>query len=107
LAKLAFANMQDFTIVDKNGQPILDLSSITRDQFAAIQEIREDATGGAGDGERRKVLRTTVKLANKTQNLELLGKHLGLFPTKVDLGAVDPDGKPMAIRIEMVSASRG
>lgn len=85
IAKLAFSNIQDFTKVDDNGKPVLDFSNVTRDQYAAVQEIREDATGGAGDGERKVVLRTTVKLSDKTKNLELLGRHLKLFTDKVEV----------------------
>lgn len=84
LHRLAFANMQDYTRVD-DGKPVLDLSNISRDQFAAIQEIREDTTGGSGDGERKQVVRTTLKLVNKTQNLELLMKHLGMLQEKIEI----------------------
>jgi phage terminase small subunit len=79
IARLAFSNMQDYTRVDADGKAVLDLSVITRDQFAAVQEIREDTTGGTGDGERKVVLRTTLKLSDKTKNLELLCRHLGLL----------------------------
>lgn len=79
LARLAFSNMQDYTRTDEYGKPVLDLSNLTRDQFAAVQEIREDTTGGSGDGERKVVIRTTLKLSDKTKNLELLGRHLGMF----------------------------
>lgn len=85
LARLAFSNMQDYTRIDADGKPVLDLSAIDRDKFAAIQEIREDTTGGSGDGERKQVVRTTVKLVNKTQNLELLMKHLGMLTEKVEI----------------------
>ncbi len=85
IRRLAFANMQDFTRIDEMGKPVLDLANITRDQFAAVQEIREDTTGGAGDGERKQVIRTTLKLVNKTQNLELLMRHLGLLQDKIEI----------------------
>jgi phage terminase small subunit len=83
IQRLAFSNMQDYTRVDSDGKAVLDMSTITRDQFAAVQEIREDATGGTGDGERKVVLRTTLKLSDKTKNLELLGRHLGMFNDKL------------------------
>ena len=88
LARLAFSNMQDFVSVDEDGKPQgIDMSKLSRDQFAAVQEIREDTTGGAGDGERRLILRTTLKLADKTKNLELLGRHLKMFTDKVEHSA--------------------
>jgi phage terminase small subunit len=79
LHRLAFANMQDYMRVNAEGWPELDLSTLTRDQAAAIQEFSEDATGGTGDGERRQVLRRRFKLADKRGSLELLGRHLGMF----------------------------
>lgn len=79
LQRLAFANMQDYMRVNADGWPELDLSALTRDQAAAIQEFSEDATGGTGDGERRQVLRRRFKLADKRGSLELLGRHLGMF----------------------------
>lgn len=85
LSRMAFSNMADYMEIDEEGKPRgLDLSRLTRDQAAAIQEITEDATGGSGDGERRLVLRTKFKLADKTKSLELLGRHLGMFIDKVE-----------------------
>lgn len=80
IRRLAFSNMADFVSVGKDGKPGgIDLSQLSRDQMAAIQEIREDTTGGSGDGERKAILRTTLKLSDKCRNLELLGRHLGMF----------------------------
>lgn len=79
LQRLAFSNMEDYLMVLPNGMADIDLSKLTRDQAASIQEIKVDTTGGTGDGERRQVLRTTFKLADKGQNLERLGRHLKLF----------------------------
>jgi phage terminase small subunit len=79
LQRLAFSNMKDYIVVKPDGQADIDFSMLTRDQAASIQEIKVDTTGGTGDGERRQVLRTTFKLADKGQNLERLGRHLKLF----------------------------
>ncbi len=79
LRKLAFANMQDYMRVNEDGWPELDLSTLSRDQAAAIQEFSEDATGGTGDGERRQIIRRRFKLGDKRGSLELLGRHLGMF----------------------------
>lgn len=89
-AKLAFSNMGDYAGVDEDGQPTgIDLSKLTRDQWAAVQEIREDTTGGAGDGERKAILRTTLKLADKSKNLELLYRRLGLLNDKVAVSGLE------------------
>src|SRR6185437_12987689 len=90
ISRLAFSNMADYMEIGEDGKPIgLDLSKITRDQAAAIQEISEDTTGGSGDGERRLILRTKFKLTDKTKNLELLGRHLGMLNDKIQHGADD------------------
>lgn len=85
IRRLAFSNMLDY--VDASGH--LDLSTLSRDQAAAIQEIREDTTGGSGDGERRLVLRTTFKLSDKTKNLELLCRHLGMLQDKLQVTGLE------------------
>lgn len=79
LSRLASSNILDYVTIDANGQPNTDFSKLTRDQAAAVQEIRVDTTGGSGDGERRQVLRTTFKLADKGLALERIGRHLKLF----------------------------
>jgi len=85
IQRLAFSNMQDYTRVDGDGRALLDLTAITRDQFAAVQEIREDTTGGSGDGERKVVVRTTLKLADKVKALDQLMRHLGQYNDKLDV----------------------
>lgn len=80
LARLAFSNMEDF-IDPETGSP--KFKDLTRDQWASVQEITEDATGGSNDGERRLVLRRKFKLADKGQNLERIGRHLQLFTDKL------------------------
>jgi len=45
LRRLAFSNMLDYPHPGQNGDLRLDFSKLTRDQAAAIQEIREDTTG--------------------------------------------------------------
>lgn len=104
LALMAFANMLDYMTVGDNGHADVDLSKLTREQAAAIQEISVDTTGGSGDGERRQVLRTRFKLCDKRGSLELLGKHLKLFTDKVEASGpiqtnitvrfVAPNGRP-------------
>jgi phage terminase small subunit len=89
IRRMAFSNMADYTRVDADGKAILDLSAITRDQFAAVQEIREDTAGGSGDGERKLVVRTTLKLADKTKNLELLARHLGMLQDNVKVTGLE------------------
>ena len=85
LAKMGFSNMLDYMRADEDGEFRLDFSKLTREQAAAIQEYTVDATGGTGDGERKQVMRTRFKLADKARSLELLGKYLKLFVEKVEV----------------------
>ncbi|MEE9382869.1 MAG: terminase small subunit [Nannocystaceae bacterium] len=72
LVKLGFSNMEDFASVNEKGMAALDLSNIDRDQFAAVTELTTDTIGEL-------TTRTKIKLADKRANLELIGKHLGMF----------------------------
>jgi hypothetical protein len=62
---------------------------LTRDQFAAIQEFSVDTTGGIGDGERRRVLRTRIKLSPKVPALQLLASSLKIFADKLEVSLDD------------------
>jgi phage terminase small subunit len=89
IAKLAKANMMDFMVVGKDGQPDTDFSNLTREQAYAIQEICVDTTGGTGDGERRQVLRTRFKLAGKEKPLEMLARYLKLLTDRVEVNGLE------------------
>lgn len=85
LAKIGFANMLDYVIVRKDGMAYVDLSRLTRDQAAAIQEVTVDvlAVEEEPGGDKVPVKRVKFKLSDKTRALELIGKHLGMFPTTI------------------------
>ena len=79
LALLGFANMADYMGADKNGDPYLDFSKLTREQSAALQEVTvEDYTEGRGENA-RDVRRIKFRLYDKRAALVDLAKHLGLF----------------------------
>lgn len=83
LARLAFANMQDYIKI-QDGEFYIDFSALTRDQAAAIQEVTvEEYSEGRGE-EKRDIKRTKFKLNDKKGALELLGKNLKLFTDKVE-----------------------
>ncbi len=79
LSLMAFSNMMDYIKTNAEGDAFIDLSALTRDQTAAIQEITVEETG--------KVTRTKLKLADKREPLELLARHLRLFDQEGHAGA--------------------
>lgn len=82
LKRIGFSNLADYVRIDDEGQADIDLSRCTREQLAAVQEITVDTTGGTGDGERRRVLRTRLKLIPKIPALELLSRRFNEFSQK-------------------------
>lgn len=89
LAKLGFANMHDYMRITPEGEPVADLSQLSRDQAAAITEFTvEDFTDGRGE-DARDVRRVKFKLADKRAALVDIGKHLGMFKDKVELSGAD------------------
>ena len=86
LTHIGRSNMLDYMKIDPTGEPVVDFSKLTREQASAISEITiDDAGGGAGDGERKRVRRVRLKLWDKLKGLELVGKHQKLFTEKVEL----------------------
>ena len=93
LAKMGFANMLDYVVVQADGSAYFDLKKIERDQGAAICElIVDEYTEGRGE-DARQVKRMKLKLADKKGTLELLGKHLKLWTEKHELSG--PGGKAL------------
>ncbi|MGH7745264.1 MAG: terminase small subunit [Candidatus Dormibacteria bacterium] len=85
-ALIAFANIQDYMSITAEGDPYVDLSKLTREQAAALAEFTvDDYTDGRGE-HARNVRKVRIKLADKLAALVALGKHLGGFRTKLDLG---------------------
>lgn len=79
LAKLGFANMQDYIRIQPNGDPSIDLSDLSPEQWAAVSEVvTETYMDGRGD-EAREVKRIKIKLHDKLGALEKIAKHLGIF----------------------------
>ena len=85
IKKLAFSNMLDYTSVQADGLMYVDMTALTREQAAAIQEVNIDEyiEGTGEDG--RPVKKVKVKLYDKRGSLELLGKHLKLFTDRIEV----------------------
>jgi phage terminase small subunit len=85
LAKIGFANMADYMTVGPDGAPTLNFKDLTREQAAALIEITvEEFRDGRTDA--REVRRVKFKLADKKGALVDLGKHLGLFIERHEIG---------------------
>lgn len=96
LAKMAFANMEDYVRIEGDSiRP--DMSRVTRDQMAAVQEFTVDIRRekGSEDSAGDEIEKLRFKLADKKGNLELLGKHLRLFTDRFEHSG--PDGKPLTL----------
>jgi len=92
LALLGFSNMLDYLSIRGDGAVTVDLSGLTREQAAAIQEVTieeyVERTGGANKGsddDFERVKRTKFKLSDKRAALVDLGRHLKLFTDKVEV----------------------
>lgn len=87
--KLALANMLDYIKV-QGGAPVVDMSTMTRDQAAAIGEVTSEIfMDGKGD-DAKPVRRTKFKLADKKGALDSIARHLGMFVDKSEVTLKDP-----------------
>lgn len=86
LAKIGFANMADYMKASSEGDPYLDFRDLTRDQAAALSEVTvEDFTEGRGE-DKRAVRRVKFKLHDKKGALVDIGRELGMFVTRTEVG---------------------
>lgn len=86
IAKLGFSNMLDYVSVQDNGLACVDLSTMDRDQAAAITELTITTRKEYDKETETSDMVETVKfkLADKGVNLERLGKHLKLFTDNIN-----------------------
>lgn len=97
LARIGFSNMMDYVRLTSQGDPLIDLSQLTRDRAAAISKIViEDYVEGRGE-DAREVKRIRFELHDKRAALIDLGKHIGLFresSLEGDLASIIARSKP-------------
>lgn len=75
IAKMAFVNIDD--VIDLDTAKVK--RTATKEDLACIQSVKIKQTEFGTERE--------IKLCDKKSNLELLGKHLGMFKDKVELEA--------------------
>jgi phage terminase small subunit len=80
LAELAFSNMFDFIEVHADGSVQIDLLRATRDRAAAtrVLVVKGCAEGSGNEGGSVKL--TRIQLCDKVKALDMLARHLGLYP---------------------------
>ena len=90
LAAIAFVKATDYAEV-KDGQVIIkDTANLDEQQIRAIAGIKEGRFG------------VEVKLNNKEQALELLGRHLGMFTDKLEVSGLEEEKKKLGDILEQL-----
>lgn len=90
IARLAFANLQDF--YNENGS-LKEIKDLPREVAAALSSTKINLTEACAVQE--------IKLHDKKGSLELLGKHLKLFTDKTEFTGAD--GKPIDLTVNFIT----
>jgi phage terminase small subunit len=108
LARIGFANMQDYVQPTAAGDVVVNVSALSRDQAAAIQEVIVDYRTGGGE-DSKDVKRVRLKLHDKRAALVDLGKHLGLFVERrhVTTEHIDKPTDELTARLGAIVVSLG
>jgi phage terminase small subunit len=80
LAELAFSNILDFIEVHADGSVDIDLLRATRDRAVAIHDVVVRRRPEGSGNELGSVKLTRIKLCDKVKALDMLARHLGMFP---------------------------
>lgn len=91
LAKIAFANMGDYTTWNGDGVNLIDSESLEPEQRAAVAEVKQTRT----ETERSSTVTVNFKLHDKVGALEKLGKVFRMFVDRQEISG--PDGEPVQI----------
>jgi phage terminase small subunit len=94
IARIGFSDLGKLFRADGTMWPVQDMDDDTRAALAAVQTFEE--FDGKGDDRHFIGYTKKIKLFDKVKALELLGRHLKLFPTgdqKVDVGLTVKDSR--------------
>lgn len=116
VAHLAFSNIMDYVTIDDNGQAFIDLSTMTRQQAAALAQIevielppQEGMTvdeKGEPQAYSREVLKVKIKMWDKLNALEKLMKRHGLLKEQIEIsGKVELTSTELARRMAFMLRS--
>lgn len=100
LALLGFANIQDYIVIDKTtGYAYIDLTSMSREEAAAITEFSvDDMSEGRGE-EKRDFKRLKIKLADKRAALVDLAKYVGGYKEASSMELTGANGGPVKTEV--------
>ena len=87
LARIGFSDMLDYASFSKYGVALNDSKTLSEDQARAISEVSQTVTQYGGS--------IKFKLHNKTDALQLLGRHLKLFIDRTEV--TGPGGGPVQV----------
>lgn len=79
MSKIAFSSMGDYSVVQADGTMAIDLTNITADQAAAIQEITVDEYKEGRGEDSREIKRVKLKLHDKQKALIELARMLSTY----------------------------
>jgi phage terminase small subunit len=96
LAKIGFANLDDFVTINEDGIPSFDFSTADRDKMASLSEITHDSIWEGRGRDAQEVKRIKIKFHDKVKSLQLLGNHLGIFRENAS-----GDDAPMPVKVEV------
>ena len=86
---MGFSNFLDYVNITEKRDAFVDLSGLLQKQAAAIQEVTMDEYMEGKGKDARKVKRTRLKLVDKICSLDLRGRHLKLFPEKIEVSGLE------------------
>ncbi len=95
IAKLAFHDPRKFFDEDGRIKPISEIDDDTAMCLSGLETMHK-IVGDEKDG---CIVLTKIKIADKGQNLERLGKHLKLFTDKIDHTSTDGSMSPKETKI--------
>lgn len=87
LARIAFADPRRVMSWGPDGVTLIDSSTLDADDAAMVAEVSQTTSANGGS--------LRIKLHSKIQSLELIGRRLGLFPTRTEITGAD--GGPLQV----------
>lgn len=92
LALIGFSDVADFAHWNQGGVDFKDASQVDENKRRAIKEMKYQFSDGAGH--------VSIKLHDKIQALEKMGRHLGLFADRVE--HTGKDGNPIEAEFKVI-----